>query len=83
MIAKYMSWLAIVLRTISKTSRLQEWSDMWNLYFNVTKCKVMYTGRRNEEANYKMKVNEDEYRSIAKCNEEKDLGVTFNKSFSF
>ena len=22
--------------------RLQEWSDMWNLYFNVTKCKVMH-----------------------------------------
>ena len=30
-----------------------------------------------------MKVNEDEYRSIAKCNEEKDLGVIFDKSFSF
>ena len=22
--------------------RLQEWSDMWNLYFDVTKCMVMY-----------------------------------------
>ncbi|WP_419614725.1 hypothetical protein [Thiolapillus sp.] len=40
-------------------------------------------GRKNEEADYKMKVNEDEYRSIAKCNEEKDLGVIFDKSFSF
>ena len=30
-----------------------------------------------------MKVYEDEYRSIAKCNEEKDLGVIFDKSFSF
>ena len=26
--------------------RLQEWSDMWNLYFNVIKCKVMHIGRR-------------------------------------
>ena len=30
-----------------------------------------------------MKVNEDEYRSIAKRDEEKDLGVMFDKSFSF
>ena len=30
-----------------------------------------------------MKVNENEHRSIAKCNEEKDLGIIFNKSFSF
>ena len=56
---------------------------MWNLYFNVTQCKAMHIGRKNEAANYKMKVNEDEYRSFAKCNEEKDLGVTFDKSFSF
>ena len=30
-----------------------------------------------------MKIKEDEYRSIAKCNKEKDLGVIFDKSFSF
>ena len=40
---------------------------MWNLYFNVTKCKE----RKSKEADYKMKVNDDEYRGIAKCNEEK------------
>ena len=43
----------------------------------------MHIGRKNEEADYKMKVNEDEYRSTVKCNEEKDLGIIFNKSFSF
>ena len=37
----------------------------------------------NKEANYKMKVNEDEYRSTAKCNEEKDLGIIFDTNFSF
>ena len=56
---------------------------MWNLYFNVTKCKVMHIERKNEETDYKMKVNENEYRRIVKCNEEKDLGVIFAKSFSF
>ena len=56
---------------------------MWNLYFNVTKCKVMHIERKNEETDYKMKVNENEYRRIVKCNEEKDLGVIFAESFSF
>ena len=41
--------------------RLHEWSDKWNLYFNVTKCKVMHMGSEKEEADYKMMVNEDEY----------------------
>ena len=52
---------------------------MWNLYFNVTKYKVMHTGRKSEEADYKMKVNEDECTRIAKRSEEKDLGIIFNK----
>ena len=56
---------------------------MWNLYFNVAKCKVLHIGRKNEEADSKRKVNEDEYRGIAKCNEENGRGVIFNKSFSF
>ena len=37
----------------------------WYLYFKVTECKVMHIGRKNEEAVYKMKVNEDEHRSTA------------------
>ena len=53
-------------------------SDMWNLYFNVAKCKVIHIGRKNEEADNKMKVSEDEYRSIAKSDEEKDPGVIFD-----
>ena len=54
---------------------------MWNLYFNVTKCKVMHIGRKNKDADYKMKVDEDECRSVAKYNEEKDLDVIFDRSF--
>ena len=56
---------------------------MCNFILYVTKCKVLHKGRKREEADYKMKVNEDKYRSIAKCNMEKDLGVIFEKSFSF
>ena len=43
----------------------------------------MHTGRKNKEADYKMKVNQDEYSlSIAKCNKEKDPGVIFDKSIN-
>ena len=26
---------------------LQEWTEKWNLYFNVAKCKVMHVGKKN------------------------------------
>ena len=56
---------------------------MWNLYLNVKKCKIVYVGRKKEETDYKMKINQDEHKGIVKCNEEKDLGVIFVKNFSF
>ena len=30
--------------------KVQEWPDMWNLYFNVTKCKVMHKGRKKRRS---------------------------------
>ena len=59
--------------------RLQRWSDLWNLYFNVTKRKISHIGKNNQEIDYKMKLSEDNYDNIAKCDEEKDLGVLFDK----
>jgi len=56
---------------------------LWNLYFNVTKCKILHIGKNNQEIDYKMKVSEDNYDNITKCKEEKDLGVIFNKYLSF
>ena len=61
---------------------LQEWSDRWNLYFNVQKCKVMHVGKKNPKHQYKMKIG-TETKEILTCEEEKDLGVTFNSSLSF
>ena len=26
-------------------NRLQNWSDKWNLYFNIEKCKVLHVGK--------------------------------------
>ena len=57
---------------------LVKWSDTWNLYFNAEKCKVLHIGRTNQEKEYVMRTGGKEIK-ISKCNEEKDLVVTFDK----
>ena len=42
----------------------------------------MHSGKKNPEYDYKMKVGDEEV-SITKCEEEKDLGVTFDKLLKF
>jgi hypothetical protein len=61
---------------------LNKWSDKWNLYFNVSKCKVMHVGKSNPLNEYTMKMG-DNIEFINKCEEEKDLGVTFDKDLNF
>ena len=61
---------------------LQNWSDRWNLYFNVAKCHVMHVGVKNEKCDYTMKL-ENELKTIESCEEEKDLGITFDSKLSF
>ena len=61
---------------------LQEWSNKWNLYFNVQKCKVLHIGKNNEEKDYTMTVNNSVI-EIEKCLDEKDLGVYFDTTLSF
>jgi len=62
--------------------KLQEWTEKWNLYFNVSKCNVMHIGKRNAGCEYVMKVD-DELQKINVCENEKDLGITFDSDFSF
>jgi ribonucleases P/MRP protein subunit RPP40 len=51
--------------------RLVEWSEKWQLHFNVEKCKIMHIGgSRNERAGYRMATKE-----LKETTEEKDLGV--------
>lgn len=63
-------------------NNLQKWSDDWNLYFNVSKCKVMHIGRNNPKSDYTMKLEKD-VQKITSCNEEKDLGVVFDNLLNF
>ena len=51
-------------------NRIGDWSEKWQMPFNLDKCKVMHVGHRNDKAKYKLLGKELEI-----CNEEKDLGV--------
>jgi len=63
-------------------NKLQEWSDKWHLYFNVSKCKVMHIGKKNPNFGYTMNIEGDSH-PIKDCTEEKDLGVTFDTLLTF
>ena len=61
---------------------LQTWTEKWNLYFNVQKCKVMYIGKKNPKHDYFMKLNNITSK-ISECDSEKDLGITLDTSLKF
>ena len=62
--------------------KLQEWTELWNLYFNVSKCKVMHIGKKNPKTEYYMMM-EGSQRKLDTCAEEKDLGITFDTNMKF
>jgi hypothetical protein len=55
---------------------LSEWSDKWQMKFNIDKCKVMHFGAKNPEVEYNM--NNVKLEVIS---EEKDLGVVISNTF--
>ena len=50
--------------------RVEEWSKIWLLTFNINKCKTMHIGRNNARANY-MLYGVD----LMETEVEKDLGI--------
>ena len=62
--------------------KLQGWSETWNLHFNASKCKVLHIGKNNPEMTYTMTSN-NQNQDIAKCQDEKDLGVVFDNKLLF
>ena len=54
---------------------MQKWTELWNLYFNVAKCKVMHFGKKNPQHEYFMKIEKEK--------QGKDLGITFDKDLTF
>ena len=61
---------------------LSEWSDKWQLHFNVSKCGVMYYGNRSEKCTYSMEEG-GVRRDLGELTEEKDMGVTFDPTLTF
>ena len=58
--------------------RIGEWSDTWQMPFNVSKCKVMHIGHRNPQSVYTLKG------TALECTDtEKDLGVTITSDLKF
>jgi len=57
-------------------NKMVKWSEDWQMLFNIDKCKVMHVGRTNKSELYDMGGI-----LIKECDEEKDLGVTIDKSF--
>ena len=61
---------------------LQEWSDRWQIQFNVDKCAVMHLGKNNLKKDYSMSIN-NETQSLVKSEAEKDLGVVVDDNLKF
>ena len=51
---------------------LYEWSEQWQMIFNVDKCKVLHVGRNNSKHVYSMGGKD-----LQAIESEKDLGVLF------
>ena len=51
-------------------NKLVSWAQKWNMEFNVTKCKVMHTGNKNNKFSYEMNG-----KVLDKVLVEKDLGI--------
>ena len=61
---------------------LKEWSNIWLLDFNATKCNVLHLGRNNIKYEYYMKNGED-HTKLNKSEFEKDLGVNIDTNLDF
>ena len=57
---------------------LENWSDKWQMQFNIEKCSVMHIGKSNPCSEYKL------YDKVIKSSEqERDLGVIVDKTLKF
>ena len=70
-------------RTIQKDlDTIQNWSSIWQLGFNIKKCKCLHVGQQNERHEYILKTATGPI-EIVEVTEEKDLGVWFDEELKF
>ena len=56
----------------SQLDSLSMWAETWGMQFNVSKCKVMHVGNRNQKFDYTM-----QGQVLSSVEQEKDIGITF------
>ena len=56
-----------------RRNKLTEWTDKWQMLFNVGKCKCLFTRHGNEDAQYTMGDT-----ILNSTEQEKDLGLTIS-----
>ena len=62
-----------VIALQSDLDKMNEWSNRWQMQFNINKCKVLSVGRDNPRSKYTL--NHEE---VVRSEYEKDLGVIVN-----
>ena len=62
--------------------QLVEWSETWQAFINIIKCKAMMIGNASEVRHYTMKTNSFN-ETISTTNEETNLGVLFTIDIKF
>ena len=60
---------------------LFEWSHIWQLQFNIAKCKVLHIGKNNEMVDYYVDPNRNNI--LSNVESERDLGVIFDPNINF
>ena len=60
-----------------------DWSDLWLLRISISKCKTIQYGYVRYEIVYQLRDQNNEVFDIPSCEEEKDLGIIFEKSLKF
>ena len=58
--------------------RIYEWSTLWQLPFNIDKCKSLHIGRKNKRYWYEMNGTK-----LKQVTEEKDLGILIDDELKF
>src|SRR5664279_712182 len=67
-----------VNRLQTDLSHLYQWSQDWNMLFNLKKCKVLHLGYNNKRAEYYLGGHK-----LEESNSERDLGVIVDPSLKF
>ena len=55
-----------------------EWSDLWQMPFNISKCKIMHIGNSNMKIDYEMKGEK-----LQVVEQETDLGIEINSNLKW